>query len=96
MRHSKRNHKDEKEIQEIFQHPNYNEGRNFNLFIEGNDVRPSRKHLNSNKTGDYYPCVYCKGLYLKTYLKTHAKVCLYKMKLKPTSCNQWKNYLGDS
>ncbi|KAJ8945471.1 hypothetical protein NQ314_009223 [Rhamnusium bicolor] len=51
---------------------------NFSIFFE-NKTRPvQRPTSNSNKDylpTDYLPCKYCKGLYLRTSLRRHAKKC---------------------
>lgn len=49
---------------------------NFDLYING-VTRPNRQIIKKpNRTEvTYYPCSYCKGLFLKEYLKRHAKFC---------------------
>lgn len=87
MRHLERHHKEENEVQNILKHPKNTKERrralgllrnntNFDLFLTG-IVRPIRQQ-NKNENIEYFPCAYCKGLFLKNYLKRHAKSCYVK------------------
>ncbi|CAH0563168.1 unnamed protein product [Brassicogethes aeneus] len=95
MRHLERHHGSEKEIEDILKLPKNSKDRrlalsllrkdtNFHLHISG-ITRPFRK---SNKESlgklDYYPCIYCKGLFRQPYLKRHTKRCTSK----PSSSKQ--------
>ncbi|KAJ8946138.1 hypothetical protein NQ314_008960, partial [Rhamnusium bicolor] len=87
MRHLKRNHSTEKEVESIFQYPKNSKERrhalgilrnetNFNLFIKGT-IRPNRnRYKNLVEHEKYYPCAYCKGLFFKEYLRRHVKNCI--------------------
>lgn len=87
MRHLQRHHINIKEIEDIFQHPKNSTERknalalfrnetNFKLYLEGN-VKPNRRNFdNIYDNTQYYPCAYCKGLFLKIFLKRHIKVCI--------------------
>lgn len=52
---------------------------NFELYIKG-VIRPNRVVSKSSspsvKDIQYYPCAYCKGLFVKSYLRRHVKKCL--------------------
>lgn len=87
MRHLKRNHIHLKEVQNVFKFPQNSKERrhalgllrnniNFDLYLQGK-IRPKRQHFQdiADKNIDYYPCIYCKGLFIKEYLKRHVKSC---------------------
>lgn len=93
MRHLKRRHNDKNEVIGIFNYPLHSKERrqafamlrndtNFNLYITGL-IRPNRHCTKAiNKDATYYPCVHCKGVYTKKYLKRHANSCSLKMRTK--------------
>ena len=75
----------ENELKNILKYPKKSkEGRhaftllrndtNFNLYING-ITRPCRQPLKDDKV-DYYPCAYCKELFIKRYIKRHIKSCI--------------------
>lgn len=89
-RHLQRKHSTEAEVKTIMQYPKNSKERkqalsflrnrtNFELYINGT-IRPNRELSKSvNKTVEdiqYYPCAYCKGLFVKSYLRRHAKKCV--------------------
>lgn len=106
MRHLKRNHGTETEVANIFQHPKYSKERkhalslfrndtNFTFYIEG-IIKPKRQVNNfpSAEDNKYYPCAYCKGVYIKGYLRRHVKRCTaFKMH---AEINQKANHLSRS
>ncbi|KAJ8929701.1 hypothetical protein NQ314_017595 [Rhamnusium bicolor] len=49
---------------------------NFDLYLRG-EVCPNRRKPFNNPDTDivYYPCVYCKGIFRKNYLRRHIKNC---------------------
>lgn len=77
-------HSDENEIKAILAYPKCSRARrqafsllrkktNFDLYING-VFRPYR--MNKEQTSKtFYPCIYCRGLFKKGYLKRHTKVC---------------------
>lgn len=78
MRHLKRKHCNETEVRTILNEPLNSKGRklamaklrkqsHFENYLDG-DTRPENNDL-------YYPCTNCKGLYKKSYLRRHIKVC---------------------
>lgn len=104
MRHIETYHRDEKEIKEILKYPKGNKERrqmfnifrkstNFDMYLSG-ITRPCRDKV-ENESTLYYPCVYCKGLYKKKYLKRHTKVCFVKNP-NNTESKVWRNYISDS
>lgn len=86
LRHLERHHGNEKEVKDVLQFPKCSKERrqalallrndtNFDLYI-GGTVRPNRSVLQECATNQkYFPCAYCKGLFLEGYLKRHAKLC---------------------
>jgi hypothetical protein len=51
---------------------------NFQLHISGT-TRPFRKSNEEFSVKfEYHPCIYCKGLFRKQYLRRHAKKCISK------------------
>ncbi|KAK5648222.1 hypothetical protein RI129_003114 [Pyrocoelia pectoralis] len=70
MRHLERNHKSEDEVNNIFQLPKNSKERR-RAFAPNRQIikKPNEQEVT------YYPCAYCKGLFLKEYLKRHAKSC---------------------
>ncbi|XP_050509409.1 uncharacterized protein LOC126886500 isoform X2 [Diabrotica virgifera virgifera] len=89
VRHLERSHQSETELINIFQLPKSSKERrialsalrydtNFNLYINSNKIRPVRKQSTANGEPTYYPCGYCKGLFVKSYLKRHSKKCLFQ------------------
>lgn len=50
---------------------------NFDLFING-ETRPNRQMIKTNQNVEYYPCSFCKGLYMRKYLKRHGRKCALK------------------
>lgn len=97
-RHLIKKHASESEVKDILSFPKNSKERrrafmlfrnetNFGLFIKG-ITRPNRQRLiNTDKKEVYYPCAYCKGLFVREYLKRHSKSCL----VKPTDENV-RNY----
>ncbi|CAH0551392.1 unnamed protein product [Brassicogethes aeneus] len=89
VRHLTRRHSSEKEVGNILRQPLNSKARKaalaslrkettFELFLDGTTV-PARRFITgcsekSNDT-DYYPCTGCKGLYKKSYLRRHVKLC---------------------
>lgn len=66
---------------------------NFDLYIKGT-IRPI--HLKIDQTEDstrYYPCAYCKGVFLKNYLRRHARSCPFQ---KRKSNDPKKDHLSQS
>lgn len=90
-RHLERNHSSESEVIDLLRYPKNSRERrrafvlfrnetNFSLYING-ITRPNRQKLkNLNEKEVYYPCAYCKGLYLREYLKRHSGRCPVKAK----------------
>ncbi|KAJ8962447.1 hypothetical protein NQ314_005743 [Rhamnusium bicolor] len=87
MRHLKRWHSLEKEVMEILTFLKNSKQRkealavlrnetNFDLYLRG-EVCPNRRKPFNNPDTDivYYPCVYCKGIFRKNYLRRHIKNC---------------------
>lgn len=96
MRHLERQHKVEEEVRDILKHPRNSKERrrafglyrneiNFNLYING---------LTRSKSSTYYPCAYCRGLYLKNYLKRHVKTCFVQNQSLDGSDGRRKHYLS--
>ncbi|CAH1114940.1 unnamed protein product [Psylliodes chrysocephalus] len=58
---------------------------NFSLYSE-NIIRPVQRLSSTNFKDDltFLPCTYCKGLYRKTSLSRHAKICVFNNKNKST------------
>ncbi|XP_031331868.1 uncharacterized protein LOC116162391 [Photinus pyralis] len=88
VRHIERLHPTENEVQDILMLPKKSKQRreafislrkdtNFDLFIIGS-TRPYRTGKQEPEHPQYYPCFLCKGIFLKRYLKRHAKVCPLK------------------
>lgn len=84
VRHIETHHHDEKEVKKILEYPKSSKERrlafsllrnstNFDLYIKG-ELRPYRETKQQHTTL-YYPCIYCKGLYKKAYLRRHTKRC---------------------
>lgn len=106
MRHMERHHGSEKEIEHILKHPKNSKARrqafillrkdtNFYLHITGT-TRPFRKIQEKlTKEHDYYPCIHCKGLFKKKYLRRHAKVCNYQPESSEKRSNR-VNHLSNS
>lgn len=81
-----RHHNSEVEVRKIIDMPPNSEQRrhalcllrndtNFDLYIKGT-IRPKRsKKDRTDDSAPYYPCAYCKGLFLKNYLKRHSRSC---------------------
>lgn len=107
MRHIEKYHRDENEIKKILEYPKNSKERrqafllfrnntNFDLFING-EVRPNRKTIKIDSS-TFYPCIYCKGMFNKNYLKRHVKSCKSKIYSKPDTSYQTpqKYYVTDS
>lgn len=89
IRHMERHHRSEEEIEQILKQPKNSKARrqafillrkdtNFHLHISGT-TRPCRQIMEElTKDDDYYPCIHCKGLFKRKYLKRHAKVCRHQ------------------
>ncbi|KAI4464826.1 hypothetical protein MML48_3g00002230 [Holotrichia oblita] len=91
MRHLKRWHSQEQQVIDILSFPKKSKQRkealamfrnqtNFNLYLKGqicpNRRKPSKNANNNVESNDvYYPCVYCKGVFSKNYLRRHVKNC---------------------
>lgn len=85
-RHLKRKHKTEPEVHKILEYPKSSKLRkeafsmlrnntNFDLYIQGS-FHPKRKTKRQDEPNViYYPCVHCKGVFRKRYLKRHVKIC---------------------
>lgn len=102
VRHMEFNHRKEKEVAEILELPKRSKSRrtafsllrndtNFHLFVNG-IVRPYRQTGQQEQT-IFYPCVNCKGLFKKHYLRRHKKLCLMQ---KASTSNTNRNYIADS
>lgn len=90
-RHLERSHASESDVIDIFSFPKNSKERrralmlfrnetNFGLFING-ITRPNRQRFKDfDKNEVFYPCAYCKGLYVREYLKRHSSRCLVKIK----------------
>lgn len=50
---------------------------NFDLYVSGT-VRPKKQVLLYEKK-KYYPCIFCKGVFRKSYLNRHSKICNYNL-----------------
>lgn len=85
------NHKNINEVKKILQYPRKSKERrqafsllrnqtNFDLYIEG-VVRPYRETMEKDSL-TFYPCVYCKGVFKKEYLKRHTKLCVVQKNTK--------------
>lgn len=97
-------HRDEHEVKTILEYPKKSKERrkafmllrnsiNFDLFING-EVRPYRQ-TTDQALSTFYPCIYCKGLFKKSYLYRHGKKC--QSRNSETSCNKiQKNYVTHS
>lgn len=97
LRHLERRHGNEKEVKSVLQFPKRSKERrqalsllrndtNFDLYI-GGTLRPNRSvPQDMARNGKYYPCAYCKGLFLRSYLKRHSKSC--KSQETDTICNK--------
>ncbi|KAK5647977.1 hypothetical protein RI129_002869 [Pyrocoelia pectoralis] len=89
MRHLTRKHNDEMEVINILKLPIRSKERrkafamlrnniNFDLYING-VIKPNRyQEKTKNYNTLYFPCVYCKGIFTKQYLKRHNKSCFVK------------------
>lgn len=111
MRHLQRNHETIKEVQNIVNLPKNSKERRyamallrnetrFNMFLKGS-VHPNRQRSKTSIQLDqdvkYFPCVYCKGLYLKDYLRRHVKTCIiHKTRYNDTEEGIKNNYLSRS
>ncbi|KAK4882281.1 hypothetical protein RN001_005600 [Aquatica leii] len=73
VRHLERHHKEEYEVQKLLQTPKNSKERRFAL----RTTRPVRQ-VKENKENEYFACAYCKGIFLKNYLKRHCKSCAVK------------------
>lgn len=91
-RHLQRKHREKEEINNIFQYPKGSKERrhalsllvneaSFDLYIRG-IVRPNRKCIRERDkvSTQFYPCAYCKGIFVKQYLKRHVKTCIGQKK----------------
>lgn len=88
VRHLERWHAQENSVISIMKFPKNSKQRkaalaklrnetNFDLYLEG-EIDPNRKQVKTNSPNTfYYPCIYCKGLFKKTYLR-HVKKCHYQ------------------
>lgn len=87
MRHLLRNHRNEPEVEEALEFPVKSKQRkqaicmirndsNFDLFLRGT-VRPKKQTLQDAEK-KFYPCIYCKAIYTKTYLRRHCKTCEFR------------------
>lgn len=87
MRHLERQHSSEPEIIEILTLPKKSKERkealavlrnetNFDLYLNGQICPKRRKVLEDpNSEEKYYPCIYCKGVFKKHYMRRHVKNC---------------------
>lgn len=63
--------------QDIYNVAMFRNDSNFDLYLSGT-IRPKKQVLfYENKK--YYPCIYCKGIFRKSYLNRHCKVCNYNI-----------------
>lgn len=87
-RHLIRNHKEEKEVQEMIGYSPKSKQRkeiiallrndgHFQEYLVGN-VLPTYRPAVALDLNQYIPCGYCKGIFKKTYLSRHAKKCKAK------------------
>lgn len=83
-RHIVRNHPDYPEVQEFLNQPKKSHKRkeiirlirnagNFNQYLKGN-VMPIYR-IKITPPNEYYSCAHCKGMYKKSFLYRHAKIC---------------------
>lgn len=83
-RHLETYHKGQKEVQNILDLPKGSKERrytvallrnttNFDHYIRG-IIRPRRATTNMNDAF-FYPCIHCKGVFKKKYLRRHTKLC---------------------
>lgn len=100
-RHLQRKHTTEKEVKNIFEFPRRSKERkdalsllkndaNFDLYIQG-EIRPNRRYsekIEGDKRKKYYPCAFCKGVFLKCYLARHAKICVHQKNKKNENKSQ--------
>ncbi|XP_025830428.1 uncharacterized protein LOC112904510 [Agrilus planipennis] len=93
MRHLMRRHAGEKEVKAILLEPLKSKARKkavealrketqFEQYLDGDGI-PARRNFNKNIDTEnqkslYYPCIHCKGLYKKSYLSRHLKLCTSK------------------
>ncbi|XP_050518994.1 uncharacterized protein LOC126893092 [Diabrotica virgifera virgifera] len=100
VRHMQTFHGEEKEVIKLLQYPKNSKARraafkllrnetNFDLYIQG-DIRPTRS-LTETQTSNFYPSIYCRGLYKKSYLKRHNRICKQKNRGGSSS-----NYVSES
>lgn len=86
VRHLLRHHNHEKEVKDALKYPVKSKERkdaltmirnnsNFDLFIAGT-IRPKRQVSQDNENR-FYPCIYCKAIYKKTFLHRHSKTCRF-------------------
>nr|CAH7759144.1 unnamed protein product [Callosobruchus chinensis] len=104
VRHIENNHRDENEVKKCLIFPKgskqrrnalilLRKGTNFDLYLDG-VLRPYRQ-TEVNESTIFYPCIYCKGLFKKTYLKRHSKVCTDQKTV--TDNNQsYRRFISDS
>ena len=102
VRHVEKCHHEENEVKKILENPKSSKERrqafillrndtNFDLYIKG-ETRPRRYNSEQDST-TFYPCIYCKGVFKKEYLKRHTKAC----KLKVTAATNGKtDYIAES
>ncbi|XP_018569717.1 uncharacterized protein LOC108909779, partial [Anoplophora glabripennis] len=93
MRHLMRRHSSEVEVKKILREPLNSKARkgalaalrketHFERYLCG-DILPARRKFDDEKSRKnpeslHYPCTFCKGLYKKSYLRRHVKLCSSK------------------
>ncbi|KAB0804418.1 hypothetical protein PPYR_01388 [Photinus pyralis] len=104
-RHLESHHRDENEVKKMLQYPRKSKERrqafslfrnhtNFDQYIEG-VICPYRETIKKNSL-TYYPCIYCKGVFQKEYLKRHSKLCVMQNSRKELSSNGRNYYITNS
>lgn len=104
VRHLQRNHAEEESIRTIMAMPKNSIERrnalallryetNFDLYIHG-ETRPSRQPTRNCEEIKYYPCAYCKGLFMKSYIRRHAKACRVRQSV--SGSKEKTNHLSNS
>ncbi|CAH1976684.1 unnamed protein product [Acanthoscelides obtectus] len=89
VRHLIRHHKHETDVKKALEFPAKCKERkqalsvlrneqNFELYLKG-IIRP-KKQLSEGTNITYYPCVYCKAVYARSFLIRHAKTCSAKIR----------------
>ena len=49
---------------------------NFDLYVQGTKRCKKKKQIRTDENfPTFYPCIYCKGVFAKDYLRRHVKIC---------------------